>query len=427
MIGPFRSTDKGQALAVTDHFDTLETRDPDVREREQLARLPRQIAHAKANAPAFARILADIEPGAIATRDALARVPVTRKSELVGLQKEDRPFGGLAATRRGTARRMFASPGPIYEPEGRAPDYWRLARALFAAGFRPGDLVHNGFSYHFTPAGSMLETGAHALGCTVFPGGVGQTEQQVQAMADLKPDGYVGTPSFLKLILDRADELGVELPSLRKALVSAEPFPASLRDAFLARGIDGYQVYASADVGTIAYETPAREGLVVDEGALVEIVRPGTGEPVPPGEVGEVVVTLLANVDYPLIRFGTGDLSAVLPGVSPCGRTNMRIRGWMGRADQATKVKGLFVHPSQVAAIVKRHPEIVRSRLVVDNDEGADRMTLHVEVPSHLSSNADAIVGSIRDVTKLRGEIVFHAPGELPNDGKVIDDRRKYV
>jgi phenylacetate-coenzyme A ligase PaaK-like adenylate-forming protein len=412
---------------VNAHFDTLETRDPEVREREQLLRLPRQIAHAKANAPAFGRILAGIEPDAIATREALARVPVTRKSELVELQKENRPFGGFAATRWGEAQRVFSSPGPIYEPEGRAPDYWRLARALYAAGFRRGDLVHNCFSYHFTPAGSMLESGAHALGCTVFPGGVGQTEQQVQAMADLKPNGYVGTPSFLKIILDKADELGVELPSLAKALVSGEAFPPALRDALTARGIAAYQAYATADVGSIAYETPAREGLVVDEGVLVEIVRPGTDEPVAQGDVGEVVVTELANVDYPLIRFGTGDLSAILPGVSPCGCTNLRIKGWMGRADQTTKVKGMFVHPSQVAAIVKRYPEIVRGRLVVDNDEGADRMTLHVEVPAHLSSLAGAIVESMREATKLRGEVAFHAPGELPNDGKVIDDRRKLV
>ncbi len=292
---------------------------------------------------------------------------MTRKSELLDLQQKSRPFGGLAATRWGAARRVFASPGPIFEPEGAAPDYWRLARALFAAGFRPGDLVHNCFAYHFTPAGSMLETGAHALGCTVFPGGIGQTEQQVQAMAELKADGYVGTPSFLKIILEKADELGVKLPSLTKALVSAEAFPPSLRDAFAARGIQGYQAYATADLGCIAYETPAREGLVVDEGVLVEIVRPGTGDPVAPGDVGEVVVTTLYNADYPLIRFGTGDLSAALPGASPCGRTNMRIKGWLGRADQRTKVKGMFVDPAQVAAIVKRHPEIARARLVVDN------------------------------------------------------------
>jgi phenylacetate-CoA ligase len=415
---------------MPDHFDSLETRDPEARERALLAALPRQIAHAKADAPAYARILADVDPAAVTTRAALAALPVTRKSELLELQKAGRPFGGFAATRWGAQvtgpARVFASPGPLYEPEGRSPDYWRLARALFAAGFRNGDLVHNCFSYHFTPAGSMLETGAHALGCTVFPGGIGQTEQQVQAMAELGPDGYVGTPSFLRIILEKADELGVALPRLRKALVSGEAFPPSLRDVLLARGIAGYQAYATADLGSIAYETEAREGLVVDEGVLLELVRPGTGDPVAPGEVGEVVVTTLFNVDYPLIRFGTGDLSAVLPGVSPCGRTNLRIKGWMGRADQTTKVKGLFVHPSQVAAIVRRHPEVVKARLVVDNPDGNDRMTLHVEVPANQSSHAEAIVASIREVTKLRGEVAFRAPGELPNDGKVIDDVRKY-
>jgi len=317
------------------------------------------------------------------------------------------------------------SPGGIYEPEGAAPDYWRFARALFAAGFRAGDLVHNCFSYHCTPAGSMLETGAHALGCTVFPGGTGQTEQQVAAMADLQPAGYIGTPSFLRIILERADELGVKLPSLTKAMLSAEPFPPSLRDALIARGVHGYQVYATADVGAIAYETTAREGLVLDEGVLVEIVRPGTGDPVSPGEVGEVVVTPLANADYPMIRFGTGDLSATLPGLSPCGRTNQRIKGWLGRADQTTKVKGMFVHPGQVAAIVRRHPEVKRARLVVDNVEGSDRMMLHVEVSGVEKPLADAIVDSIREVTKLRGDVMFRAADELPNDGKVIDDLRK--
>ena len=411
---------------MTEHFDLLETRDPELREREQMATLRRQVAHAKAHAPAFARPFADVDAGALTSREALARLPVTRKSELLDLQKGARPFGGFAATGWGALRRVFASPGPLYEPEGARPDYWRLARALFAAGFRAGDLVHNCFSYHLAPAGSMLETGAHALGCTVFPGGTGQTELQVQAMADLKPAGYVGTPSFLKIILEKADEQGVPLPSLTKALVSGEAFPPTLRDALAARGVAGYQAYATADLGCIAYETPAREGLVVDEGVLVEIVRPGTGDPVAPGEVGEVVVTALANADYPLIRFGTGDLSALLPGVSPCGRTNMRIRGWMGRADQTTKVKGMFVHPSQVAAIVKRHSEIGRARLVVDNPDGNDRMTLHVEVAANASSHTEAIVASIREVTKLRGEVAFRAPGELPNDGKVIDDVRKY-
>ncbi|MGE5669289.1 MAG: phenylacetate--CoA ligase family protein [Betaproteobacteria bacterium] len=410
---------------MDEHYDALETRDPEQREREQFAQLVRQLTHAKERSPAFARSLAGIDPAEIMSREALARLPVLRKPQLAELQKEARPFGGLAATRWGAVRRVFASPGPIYEPEGAASDYWRFARGLYAAGFRAGDLVHNCFSYHFTPAGSMFETAAHALGCTVFPGGTGQTEQQVAAIADLRPSAYVGTPSFLRIILDRADELGVALPSLTKALVSAEPFPASLRDAFAARGIRGFQVYGTADVGAIAYETSARDGLVVDEGALVEIVRPGTGDPVAPGEVGEVVVTPLANVDYPLIRYGTGDLSATLAGASACGRTNMRIKGWLGRADQATKVKGLFVHPAQVAAIVRRHPEVRRARLVVDNPGGADRMILHVEVSGVAPALADSIVESIRDVTKLRGEVTIRAVDELPNDGKVIDDLRK--
>jgi len=408
------------------HFDTLETRDPELRRKQQLASLRGQLAHAKANAPAFAQRLANVDPDAITTLDALAQLPVTRKSELADLQRASKPFGGLAATRYGEARRVFQSPGPLYEPEGARPDYWRLARAMFAAGFRRGDLVHNCFSYHLTPAGSMVECGAHALGCTVFPGGTGQTELQVQAMDDLRPNGYVGTPSFLKIILEKADEQGVHLTTLTKALVSGEAFLPSLRDALKARGIDGYQAYATADLGCIAYETPAREGLVIDEGVLVEIVRPGTGDPVAPGEVGEVVVTTLFNTDYPLVRFGTGDLSAMLAGASPCGRTNVRIKGWMGRADQTTKVKGMFVHASQVAAIVKRHPEVARARLVVDNPEGNDRMTLLVEVAGNASSHAESIVASIREVTKLRGEVGFRNMGELPNDGKVIEDARKY-
>jgi phenylacetate-CoA ligase len=411
---------------MSEHFDRLETRDPELREREQLAALRTQLAHAKSRASAFAARFAHVDPRAIDSRAALAKLPVTRKSELGDLQKANPPFGGLSATRYGAMRRAFQSPGPLYEPEGSRPDYWRLARALFAAGFRAGDLVHNCFSYHLTPAGAMCESGAHALGCTVFPGGIGQTELQVRAMADLGADGYVGTPSFLKIILDKADEQGVALPKLTKALVSGEAFPPSLRDAWRARGIAGYQAYASADLGSMAYESEAREGLIVDEGVIVEIVQPGTDDPVPAGDVGEVVVTTLFNTDYPLIRFGTGDLSALLPGVSPCGRTNMRIKGWMGRADQTTKVKGMFVHPSQVAAIVKRHPEIARARLVVDNPDGNDRMTLHVEVADNASSHADAVVASIREITKLRGEVAFRSPGELANDGKVIDDVRRY-
>ena len=411
---------------MSDHFDTLETRDPELRERAMLAALPAQIAHAKARAPAFAKLLADVDPREITTRAALARLPVTRKNELAELQNATRPFGGFAASGWGEIARVFASPGRIYEPEGRRPDWWRLARALYAAGFRRGDLVHNCFAYHLTPAGFMLEGGAQALGCTVFPGGTGQTELQVHAIADLAPAGYVGTPSFLRIILEKADELGVKLASLRKALVSGEAFLTPHREALIARGIQGYQAYATADLGSIAYESRARQGLVVDEGVLVEIVRPGTGDPVPEGEVGEVVVTALTNADYPLIRFSTGDLSAVLPGVSPCGRTNLRIKGWMGRADQTTKVKGMFVHPAQVAAIVARHPEIAKARLIVENPDGNDRMTLHVEPRSaDAAVVAETIIASIRDVTKLRGELVMRKPGELPNDGKVIDDVRK--
>jgi phenylacetate-CoA ligase len=428
---PYVSLNDFEGNPMTEHFDTLETRDPEIRERTQLAQLPARIALAKARTAAYAKILAEVDPQEITSRAALARVPVTRKSEFLELQKASRPFGGFAAERWGGIPRVFASPGPIYEPDGPCPDYWRLARALFAAGFRRGDLVHNCFSYHFTPAGSMLELGAHALGCTVFAGGVGQTEQQVQAMADLEPDGYVGTPSFLKIIVDKANELSVKLPRLKKALVSGEAFPPSLRDAFAARGIAGYQAYATADVGTIAYESEAREGLIGDEGVLIEIVRPGTGDPVPPGEVGEVVVTTLVGNSYPLIRFGTGDLSALMPELvgraSPCGRTNVRLRGWLGRADQTTKVRGIFVHPSQVAEVALRHPEIVRARLVVDQIDGADRMTLHAEVCGGDAALAEAIAASVRQVTKMRGEVAFRAQGELANDGKVIEDARKYT
>jgi len=407
-----------------EHYDALETRDPAARERDLMARLPAQIAHAKARAPWFATALREVEPAQIASRAALAGLPVLRKHELIELQKNHRPFGGLAASPWGRLGRVFASPGPIYEPEGRAADYWRTARALFAAGVRSGDLVHNSFSYHMTPGGWMLEAGARALGCTVFPGGVGQTEQQVQAMADLQPHAYVGTPSYLRILLDKADELGLGISSLTKALVSGEAFLPPVREALAARGITGYQCYATADLGLIAYETAAREGLVVDEDVILEIVRPGTGEPVPEGEVGEVVVTLF-NADYPLVRFGTGDLSAVLPGVSPCGRTNMRIKGWMGRADQTTKIKGMFVHPEQVAAVVKRHPEIARARLVVTNPDSTDAMTLHCEATAQ-DGLAAAVADSLRDLTKLRGDVRLVTPGSLPNDGKVISDERKY-
>jgi phenylacetate-CoA ligase len=418
---------------MSDHFDTLETRDPASREATLLAALPGQIARAQRSA-AMADALAGVAAGAVTTRAALAMLPVTRKHELLERQKAQRaadPFGGYATigwtglrTPSG-ARRVFQSPGPIYEPEGHASDYWRVGRALFAAGFRAGDLIHNSFSYHLTPAGSMMETGALALGCTVFAGGVGNTELQLQAMADLRPHAYCGTPSFLRILLEKAAETGVAVPSLTKALVSGEAFPPSLRDWLGERGIAGYQCYATADVGLIAYETNAREGLVVDEGVLVEIVRPGTGDPVPEGEVGEVVVTAL-QADYPLVRFGTGDLSAVLSGPCPSGRTNLRIKGWLGRADQTAKVRGMFVHPSQVAEVTRRHPEVLRARLIVSGEMANDRMVLQVEVPGQPEGLGERIAASVRDVTKLRADVVLCSVGSLPNDGKVIEDARSY-
>jgi phenylacetate-CoA ligase len=414
-------------------YDALETRDPEARERALMQALPAQVAHAMAHTTAFAELLHGVDPAAVTSRQALARLPVLRKHELLERQQAGRandPFGGFAAigwkalTRAG-ARRVFQSPGPIYEPEGAAPDYWRGARALHAAGFRAGDLVHNSFSYHLTPAGAIMEGSAHALGCTVFPGGVGNTELQLQAIAELRPDGYVGTPSFLKILAEKAEAQGQGLDSLRKALVSGEAFPPSLRQWLQARGVEGYQCYATADLGLIAYETTAREGLVLDEQVIVEIVRPGTGDPVDEGEVGEVVVTTL-NPDYPLIRFGTGDLSAVRPGHCPSGRTSTRIQGWLGRADQTAKVRGMFVHPSQVADVLRRHTEVTRGRLVVSGAMAVDELTLHAEVAGAPEGLAQALAQTVRDVTKLRADVRLCAPGSLPNDGKVIEDLRRY-
>jgi phenylacetate-CoA ligase len=409
------------------HFDDLETRTPEVRERALVRALQEQVEHAKRHAPYFTRLLADVRPHDLRDRAALAKLPVTRKSDLIALQKEERPFGGLNATPLAQLARVFASPGPIYDPQAERRDYWGLARALYAAGFREGELVHNTFSYHFTPAGFMFDLAAQALGCPVFPAGTGQTELQVQTIADLKPVCYTGTPSFLKILLEKADELKLDVGSMKKACVSGEAFLPQVRALLKERGIDGYQLYGTADLGLIAYETPAREGLVVDEGVIVEIVRPGTGDPVAEGEVGEVVVTTLTP-DYPLIRFATGDMSAVLAGTSACGRTNLRIKGWMGRADQTTKVKGMFVHPSQVAEVVKRHAGVLRARLVVTHDtERNDVMTLHCELDGPLPvSAAAAIEESLREVCKLRGHVVLKPAGALPNDGKVIEDLRKY-
>ncbi|GAB4176676.1 MAG: AMP-binding protein [Geothermobacteraceae bacterium] len=407
------------------YYDELETRPPEQREADLFEQLRAQIAHAQKSAPYFADSLAGVDPAAVRTRADLARLPVVRKSELIERQQQAPIFGGLTGIAPPELAQVFASPGPIFEPGSSRPDSWRFARALYAAGIRAGDILHNCFSYHFTPAGMMVESAARALGCAVVPGGVGQTELQVQVMAHVRPRAYVGTPSFLKLILDKADQLGADLSSLQCALVSGEYLPPSLRDAMAARGIAVRQCYATADLGLIAYESESMEGMIVDEGILLEIVRPGTGDPVPEGEVGEVVVTRL-DPDYPLIRFATGDLSAVLPGPSPCGRTSLRIKGWLGRADQTAKVRGMFVHPSQVAAILKRHPELGRGRLVLTRENDLDAMVLRAELAGEAPSGLnDAVAASIREVTKLRGEVEFVAPGSLPNDGKVIDDQRE--
>ncbi len=422
---------------MTEFYDSLETRDPQERETAVMAALPLQVALAQST-PAMAAALAGVDAAAVTSRAALALLPVTRKSELLSRQQAARalpgggdPFGGFSAIgwralgALRPARRVFQSPGPIYEPEGSVADYWRFGRALFAAGFRSGDLVHNSFSYHLTPAGSMMEGGAHAIGCTVFPGGVGNTELQLQAMAELRPDAYAGTPGFLRIALEKADAGSIALPSLCKASVGGEPFPPALRDLLAARGVHAYQSYGTADVGLIAYETVGREGLVLDEGVIVEIVRPGTADPVPEGDVGEVVVTVL-QADYPLLRFGTGDLSALLPGRCPSGRTHQRIKGWMGRADQTAKVRGMFVHPSQVAELQRRHPELGRVRLVVAGEMANDRLTLRAEVAGTPEGLALALAQSLRDITKLRGEVELCTPGTLPNDGKVIDDERRH-
>jgi phenylacetate-CoA ligase len=419
---------------MTDFYDALEARDPVARETALMAALPGHVARAQQATSAFAESLAGVDAGSIDNRAALARLPVLRKHELLERQQALRaqdPFGGFSAIGwRGLkagkgARRVFQSPGPIYEPEGEGRDYWRMARAIHAAGFREGDLAHCSFSYHLTPAGSMMESGAHAVGCTTFAGGIGNTELQLQAVSELKPHGYIGTPSFLKILVEKAAETGADIRSLAKASVGGEAFPPSLRDWLAARGVVAYQSYGTADCGLIAYETAAREGLVVDEGVLLEIVRPGTGDPLPDGEVGEVVVTVL-NPDYPLVRFGTGDLSAVLAGACPTGRSNTRIQGWMGRADQTTKVRGMFVHPGQVAEVVRRHAEIVKARLVVEGEMANDRMTLKVEVAGMPDGLVAALAASVRDLTKLRADVLLVAPGSLPNDGKVIEDARRY-
>ena len=415
-FGPLR-----EITTMTPHYDSLETRDPEAREREFFGRLPNFIALAL-NAPGWAAHLVGIEPGAVSSRAALAALPVLRKSELIARQKAHPPLGGFNVTAPGRLRRLLMSPGPVFEPEG-VQDSWGAARALFAAGFRPGDVVHNCFAYHLTPGGFMMEAGAQALGCAVIPAGTGNTEQQLEAIGQFSPSGYVGTPDFLKVLLDAAAETGKDLSSLRRGLVSGAALPASLRGELAARGVAVLQCYATADLGVIAYESEAREGMIVNETLMVEIVRPGTGDPVAIGEVGEVVVTSF-NPDYPMIRLATGDLSAAMAGRSPCGRTNMRMKGWMGRADQTTKVKGMFVYPAQVVEVGKRHPELGRLRLAVTRADEQDVMTLRAECVSREGGLRAAIADTLQSITKLRGEVELVAPGSLPNDGKVIADER---
>ncbi|MBL8380711.1 MAG: AMP-binding protein [Burkholderiales bacterium] len=409
---------------MTTHYDTLEVRLPAEREAALLRALPAQIANAKNHTAAYARLLAAVDATAITSRAALAGLPVTRKSQLKDMQREALPFGGFVVPAPGRVRRIYMSPGPIYEPEARRDDYWRTARAMFAAGFRAGDILFNTFSYHLTPAGSMIESGAAALGCAVIPAGVGNTEQQLEAIVDLSPSVYVGTAAFLRILVEKFAEMGKPFP-IQRAVTGGDALTPSLRAWLKEHGLKSVlNFYGTADLGSIAYESEAMEGMILDEELILEIVRPGTGDPLPDGEVGEVVITTL-NPDYPLIRFATGDLSAVLPGISPCGRTNTRIRGWLGRADQTAKVRGMFVHPGHVATILRKHPQVARARLIIEGEMANDRMTLKCEAGDS-AGLAEAIAATIRDVTKLRGEVAFVAPGTLPNDGKVIEDARKY-
>jgi phenylacetate-CoA ligase len=408
---------------MPEHYDSLETRDTVVREREQFARLCEIIARAM-SAPGWAKHLKGIDPKSIISRDSLAKLPVLRKSDISTLQKESPPFGGLNVAAPGKVRRLLMSPGPIFEPEGEGADWWGAARALYAAGFRSGQIVHNSFAYHLTPGGFILESGAHALGCAVIPGGVGNTERQLDAIAHYRPSGYVGTPDFLKILLDTAQNSGKDASSIKRGLVSGAALPASLREELGHRGVAVLQCYATAELGVIAYESDAREGMIVNETVIVEIVRPGTGDSVPEGEVGEVVVSSF-NPDYPMIRLGTGDLSAMMPGVSPCGRTNVRLRGWMGRADQTAKVKGMFVHPKQIAELASRHSELKRLRLVVGREAEQDTMTLLAETAASGAALESAIAANLQSITKLKGAVKLVAPGSLPNDGKIIADERK--
>lgn len=410
---------------MTEYFDERETRSPEARHQALTVEIGQQLSHAKSRAPAYSALFADIEVEGFSSLNQLTSLPVTRKSALSELQRKDPPFGGFTAFDEGELQHVFCSPGPIFEPQTRRHDYWRFGRSLFAIGMRRGDLVHNTFSYHMTPAGAMFNSGCHAIGAAIIPGGTGQTEQQVETIAALRPSGYAGTPSFLKILIDKAEELGTDISSIRHALVSGEAFPPSTRAALAEKDIHALQAYATADIGLIAYESSADSGLILDEDVYIEIVTPGTGDPVAEGEVGEVLVTTL-NPDYPLIRFATGDMSAMMEGTSDCGRTNRRIKGWMGRTNQAAKVRGTFIHPEQVAAIVKKHPEIGRARLTVDWVNQADTMTLKCEVASDQTGLSEAVASSIRELCKVRGSVELVVPGSLPTDGIVIEDIRKY-
>jgi phenylacetate-CoA ligase len=409
------------------YFDDHETRSAEQRREAQWRALREQLGHARKNSRYWGALLRDVEPETLTGERDLAALPVTRKSELVERQRTEPPFGGLEAGPTGAFSHVFQSPGPIYEASGPGDDAFGFGRSLWAAGARPGQLIHNTFSYHLTPAGMMVESGARAVGCAVFPGGTGNTELQLDAMERLRPQFYGGTPSFLKLLLEKGRELGRDVGSIKRALVGAEPFPPSLRASLREEyGVFALQNYGTADVGLIAYESEAMEGMILDEDVIVEIVRPGSGDPVPAGEVGEVVVTVLRPSNYPMIRFATGDLSAFMPGQSPCGRTAPRIRGWMGRANQTTKVKGMFVTPEQVNEVAARHPEALRARLVVTRENDRDLMTLQVETERHSEDLVIGLTQTLQSVTKLRGHVALVAPGSLPNDGKVIVDERSY-
>jgi len=410
---------------MSDYFDERDLQDPATREKNLFARLPALIARAKEGGAGWAAHLADIDPAVITDRSALAQLPVLRKNVLQAAQKANPPFGGFAIGEPKDFGRVFMSPGPIWEPQGLGIDPWRGARALYAAGLRPGDMVHNAFAYHMTPGGFILDESARALGCAVFPAGIGNTEIQVEAITSLKPVAYVGTPDFLKVILEKADEMGVKLDSLKKALVSGGALFPSMREAYEARGIATAQCYATADLGIIAYESLGSEGMLINEDFIVEIVRPGTNDPVADGEVGELVVTSFSDV-YPLIRFGTGDLTAILPEPSPCGRTASRIKGWMGRADQRTKVKGMFIDPTQLDELVKRFDAILKVRLEVERAGDQDMMVLRVEVEDEAAVDVTAVSETLRDITKIRGSVELVASGSLPNDGMVIADKRDY-